>query len=70
MFSPDMAGIHPLNPRGSAMFPTLREHFTWASAQTFREIQHFHHDLLDILRAKRIDFTPYEARLRCKACRE
>lgn len=45
------------------MFPMLREHFSWTDAQTFREIQHFHRDLLDILSAKGIDYTSLRSAL-------
>lgn len=45
------------------MLSTLREHFAWVDAQTFREIQHFHRDLLDILRAKRIDYASLRSAL-------
>lgn len=58
-----MAGIHTLNSRGNVMLPMLREHFAWTDAQTFREIQHFHRDLLDILRAKRIDYASLRSAL-------
>ena len=57
MFSPDMASIHTLYSRGNVMLPALREHFAWTDAQTVQEIQDFHRDLLDILRAKRIDYV-------------
>lgn len=52
-----MAGIHTLNARGNVMLPVLREHFSWTDAQTFREIQRFHQDLLSILKAKGIDYA-------------
>jgi len=58
-----MAGIYTLNSRGNVMLPTLREHFAWTDAQAFREIQHFHRDLLDILRAKRIDYASLRSAL-------
>ena len=58
-----MAGIHTLNSRGNVMLPALREHFAWTDAQTFREIQHFHRDLLDILHAKRIDYPSLRSAL-------
>lgn len=51
-----MTGIHTLNARGNVMLPTLREHFAWTDAQTFREVRQFHRDLLNILRTKQIDY--------------
>jgi hypothetical protein len=45
------------------MFPVLREHFAWTDARTFRAIQRFHNDLLDILRAKDIDYTSLRSAL-------
>ncbi len=58
-----MAGIHTLNARGNVMLPVLREHFAWTDARAFREIQRFHSDLLDILRAKGIDYTSLRSAL-------
>lgn len=58
-----MAGIHTLNARGNMMFPVLREHFAWTDARAFREIQRFHIDLLDILRAKGIDYASLRSAL-------
>lgn len=58
-----MAGIHTLNSRGNVMLPVLRAHFAWTDTQAFREIQHFHRDLLDILRAKRIDYASLRSAL-------
>jgi hypothetical protein len=58
-----MAGIHTLNSRGNVLLPTLREYFALTDAQTFREIQHFHRDLLDILRAKGIDYASLRSAL-------
>ena len=51
-----MAGIHTLNARGNVMLPAMREHLAWTDAQTFREIQRLHKDLLTILKAKGIDY--------------
>lgn len=45
------------------MLPALRQYFAWTDAQTFREIQRFHRDLLDILRAKRIDYASLRSAL-------
>lgn len=58
-----MAGIHTLNARGNVMLSVLREHFGWTDARTFREIQRFHSDLLDILRAKGIDYASLRSAL-------
>lgn len=58
-----MAGIHTLNARGNVMLPVLRKHFAWTDSRTFREIQHFHGDLLDILRAKGIDYASLRSAL-------
>jgi hypothetical protein len=51
-----MAGIHTLNARGNVMLPALREYYSWSDARTFREIQRFHNDLLNILKAKGINY--------------
>jgi hypothetical protein len=51
-----MAGIHTLNARGNILLPFLREHFSWSDARSFKEIQRFHKDLLDILKAKSIKY--------------
>lgn len=58
-----MAGIHTLNARGNVMLPVLRERFAWSDARTFREIQRFHRDFLDILRAKGIDYASLRSAL-------
>jgi len=58
-----MAAIYTLNARGNVMLPALREHFAWSDAQTFREIQRFHRDFLDILRAKGIDYASLRSAL-------
>lgn len=58
-----MTGIHTLNARGSVLLPALREHFAWTDAQTFREIQRFHRDLLAILRLKGIDYLSLRSAL-------
>lgn len=58
-----MAGIYTLNGRGNVMLPALREHYAWTDARTFREIQRFHSDLLDILRAKGIDYASLRSAL-------
>ncbi|KAE8759629.1 hypothetical protein FSO04_12035 [Paraburkholderia madseniana] len=52
-----MAGIHTLNARGNVMLPALREHYAWTDSRAFHEIQRFHGDLLDVLRAKGIDYS-------------
>lgn len=38
------------------MLSVLREHFAWSDARTFREIQTFHNDLLQILNDKGISY--------------
>jgi len=58
-----MTGIYTLNARGNVMLPVLREHFSWTDAHTFREIQRFHKDFLDILRAKGIDYASLRSAL-------
>ncbi|WP_217705151.1 hypothetical protein [Peristeroidobacter soli] len=58
-----MACIHTLNARGNVMLPVMREHCAWTDARTFREIQRFHSDLLDVLRAKRIDYASLRSAL-------
>jgi hypothetical protein len=58
-----MAGIHTLNARGNVMFPVLREHFAWSDGRTFKEIQRFHKDLLDILKAKGIHYDDLRSAL-------
>lgn len=45
------------------MLPVLREHYSWTDSRTFREIQRFHSDLLDILREKGIDYTSLRSAL-------
>lgn len=52
-----MVGIHTLNARGNVMLSVLREHFSWTDAQTFREIQRFHNDFLNIIKSKGIDYN-------------
>jgi hypothetical protein len=58
-----MAGIHTLNARGNVMLPALREYFSLTDAQTFREIQRFHKDFLDILNAKDINYESLRSAL-------
>lgn len=58
-----MTGIHTLNARGNVMLPVLREHYAWTDARTFREIQRFHSDLLDILRTKGVDYMSLRSAL-------
>ena len=58
-----MAGIYTLNTRGNVMLSVLREHFAWTDARTFREIQRFHNDLLDMLRVKGIDYASLRSAL-------
>ena len=58
-----MAGIHTLNARGNVMLAALREHYAWTDARTFREIQRFHSDFLDILREKGIDYASLRSAL-------
>ena len=38
------------------MLSARREHYSWTDERAFREIQRFHSDRLDILRAKGIDY--------------
>lgn len=45
------------------MLPALREHYAWGDARTFREIQRFHRDLLDILRVKGVDYLSLRSAL-------
>lgn len=58
-----MASIYTLNSRGNILLSTLRDHFSWTDARTFFEIQRFHNDLLNILRAKRIDYASLRSAL-------
>lgn len=52
-----MPAIHTLNARGNLLLPVLRKHFAFSDRRTFVEIQRFHRDFLDILRAKGIDYA-------------
>lgn len=45
------------------MLPVLRDHYAWTDARTFHEIQRFHSDFLDILRAKGIDYSSLRSAL-------
>ena len=45
------------------MFAALCHHYAWTDARTFREIQCFHRDFLDILRAKSIDYASLRSSL-------
>ena len=63
VFARSMVAIHTLNARGNLMLPVLREHFSWTDARTFREIQRFHGDLLDILGAKGINYLSLRSAL-------
>jgi len=58
-----MAGIHTLNARGNGMLPFLRDYFSWSDARTFREIQRFHNDLVDILKVKGINYDELRSAL-------
>jgi hypothetical protein len=58
-----MPAIHTLNARGNVMLAALREHYAWNDARTFREIQSFHHDCLEILRVKGIDYASLRSAL-------
>lgn len=58
-----MAGIHTLNARGNVMLPALWEHYVWNDSHTFHEIQRFYSDLLEILRAKDIDYSSLRSAL-------
>lgn len=58
-----MTSIHTLNARGNVMLPALREYFSWSDARTFREIQRFHRDCLQILQAKGIRYEALRSAL-------
>lgn len=58
-----MASICTLNARGNVMLPALREHYAWTNSHTFHEIQRFHSDLIEILRAKGIDYLSLRSAL-------
>lgn len=51
-----MSRIHTLNARGNLLLGSIREHYKWTDTKTFVEIQRIHQDLLDILRAKDINY--------------
>lgn len=52
-----MPSIHTLNARGNALLPVMRECFSLSDARTFAEIQKFHADCVEILKAKGIDYA-------------
>lgn len=58
-----MASIYTLNARSNMMLTALREHYAWTDAQTFREIQRFHRDFLDVLRTKGINYASLRSAL-------
>lgn len=49
-----MGRIHTLNARGNLMLATIRDHHSWSDERTFKEIQRFHQDFLQVLSGKRI----------------
>lgn len=51
-----MPRIHTLNARGNMMLPVMRDYFSWSDERTFKEVQLFHRDCLDILRAKGVNY--------------
>ncbi|MBL8278103.1 MAG: hypothetical protein JNL93_15490 [Pelomonas sp.] len=58
-----MTAIHTLNARSYLMFPGLRKYYGWSDERTFKEIQHLHSNLLDILRLKGIDYAALRSAL-------
>lgn len=58
-----MTAIHTLNARSYLMFPGLRKYYGWSDERTFKEIQHLHSNLLDILRIKGIDYAALRSAL-------
>jgi len=58
-----MTRIHTLNARGQVLLPFLQDYFSWSDACAFREIQRFHNDLLDILKAKGINYDELRSAL-------
>ena len=58
-----MPNIHTLNARGNVLLPVLREHYSWTDARTFREIQRFHKDCLEILKMKGIAYEDLRSAL-------
>ncbi|AUN94642.1 hypothetical protein [Pseudazoarcus pumilus] len=51
-----MSRIHTLNARGNLLLASIREHCKWTDTKTFVEIQRIHHNFLDILRTKGINY--------------
>ena len=51
-----MSRIHTLNARGNLMLAAIREHYSWTDERTFKEVQRFHQDFLQILSGKRISY--------------
>lgn len=51
-----MSRIHTLNARGNLMLAAIRDHLSWTDERTFKEVQRFHQDLLQILNSKRINY--------------
>lgn len=58
-----MAGIYTLNARGNVMLSVMRAHFSWSDSRSFNEIQRFHKALLDILKAKGINYKELRSAL-------
>lgn len=58
-----MPCIHTLNARGNVMLPALRDYFSWSDKRTFREIQRFHQDCVEILRKKGISYDELRSSL-------
>lgn len=51
-----MSRIHTLNARGNLMLAVIRDHCSWSDERTFKEIQRFHQDFLQVLSGKRISY--------------
>lgn len=58
-----MPRIHTLNARGNVMLPVLRDYFSWSDEHTFKEVQRFHRDCLDILKVKGINYDDLRSAL-------
>lgn len=55
--------IHTLNARGNVMLSALREYFSWPDDQTFRVVQQFHRECLEILAQKGIRYEDLRSAL-------
>ncbi|CAE6858135.1 hypothetical protein [Paraburkholderia nemoris] len=51
-----MSRIHTLNARGNVMLAAIRNYYSWTDEQTFKEVQRFHQDFLQILSGKGISY--------------